>query len=204
MMCGEDPVRRERFIGLDIETTGSDVHKHGLIQIGVFVPDGDFRGDSFVSDVKPWPGVEIDAEASKIHGITFERMMAAPESFEVDEQLAHWLEEHGIDHSNGHVVGFNVGSFDMVFVRKYLPKTAARLSYRTVDLNAILFTIAEWHPSEPFRELKRRAKRWAEAEVTTHFCRSPQWHDAGYDALASYECWRYLVDYLNNAVEQAQ
>ena len=183
-------MKLERFLGLDIETTGLNIAKHGLIQIGVYEP---VSAALFVSDVLPWDGVEHDPEAAKNHGITRERQERASTSFDVDVTLEHWLAMKSIGHMDGHAVGFNVGSFDMPFVCKFLPKAAERLSYRTVDINAVAFSIADAYDQPGFSVLKERAKRSAEATLEMQG-RKPQWHDAGYDAAASYYAWRYLVD----------
>lgn len=57
-------------------------------------------------------------------------------------------------------MGFNVGSFDMSFVRKYLPMTAEKLGYRSIDLNALIFAEA-YKTGKNFYNLKRSYKKSA-------------------------------------------
>lgn len=196
----------ERYVGLDIETTGSDVNKHGLIQIGVFVSkqDSSMTGELFVSDVRPWPWVEHDEQATAVHRISRERQFVAPPSEVVDVRLCEWLTRHDIGVGKGshavHPVGFNVGSFDMPFVRKFLPHAFERFSYRCVDLNTLLFGMHEaFGDAFDFTTMKKRAKNAAEKYLSTQHGLSPMWHDAGYDAAASYYAWRFLLAVLHGA-----
>lgn len=177
-------MKKDLFLGLDIEATGSDLSRHGLIQIGVFIaPDR-----RFVSDVRPWDGVEHDPKAATIHGISRERQDAAPTSFAVDRDLSRWLAANWAVH--GHPVGFGVAGFDMPFVRKFLPETGRMLSYRTVDLAGVVYTLSEASESTA-KELKADAKKYAVEKIG-----GERWHDAGFDAEAAYWSWRYLVDLL--------
>jgi len=177
------------FVGLDIETTGSDINSnHGLIQIGV-----DFgAGARFVSDVKPHVGAAIDwEEAMTVNKFTIERLEAAPDRLAVDLQLHTWLAKQGAEKRRLIPVGWNVAGFDMPFVRRYLPSAATMFSYRSVDLNAICFTMSG--SKHPFEEWKRQAKKIAADAIAAEDDRfEPAWHDALYDARAALHSWLAL------------
>ena len=87
--------------------------------------------------------------------------------------------------------GWNVGAFDLPFVRDTLPGLASLLSRRSVDLNAVCFTLGGTLPyfgSRPkWNTWKRLSKEAAQAELTA-ISVAPKWHDAGYDALAALTC----------------
>lgn len=89
-------------------------------------------------------------------------------------------------------VGWNVGSFDLPFVRRELPILGSLMHYRTIDLNAVCFT-AERVLATDYRELKDEAKEYAEDKIVG----AADWHDAGYDALASLKAWEYLIEKMS-------
>lgn len=172
------------FGGLDIETTGSDIDAGAaIIQIGVT-----FGGyQAFVSDIKPHAGAVIVPEAMAVNKITQERMDAAPSAAEVDENLSQWLISQGIEPRRFIAIGWNVAGFDIPFVKRYLPKTFKFLSYRTVDLNAIVFTL---DPVRGQDRLKKQLKTWTEEGLDGSA------HDALFDATSAIEAWRILVEAL--------
>ena len=119
----------------------------------------------------------------------------------VDDRLHAWCLERGASEKKRVLVpvGWNVGAFDLPFVRDTLPRTYGLLSRRTVDLNAVCFTLAGaltvegGHPK--WTGFKRMARTHAE-ETLQELGMPPGWHDAGYDALASILAWRYLRSLL--------
>ena len=139
-----------------------------------------------------------------VHGIPVETIFKAPRAPEVDERLHAWCLARGASAERRSVVavGFNVGAFDLPFVRDALPKTTALLSRRTVDLNAVCFTLGDallLGGSRPkWSTWKRLAKDAAQAELTALGV-APQWHDAGYDALAALVSWRWFREKVRAA-----
>ena len=169
------------FAGLDIETTGSDINNEAaIIQIGVDL--GTYK--AFDSDIRPHEGALLQEEAMRVNGFTAERMAAAPTAEEVDTKLAAWLEEQGVGERRLIAIGWNVAGFDIPFVRKFLPKSARFLSYRTIDLNAIVFTL---DPLQGQEKLKPYLKKRAEEYLS-----DAQWHDALFDASAALAIWQIL------------
>lgn len=197
------------FIGLDIETSASNLLGK-TIQIGIA------RGteSSFVSDIG-WSTVEfhetarleegdeierglvlIETEALKVNRFDIARIRAGRPAWQIDSEAAEWISQWG---KGLHCVGWNVGSFDMPFVRRDLPNLAKHLSRRTVDLNALCFALGS--QSQLFDErapgwefFKKRSKRYAE-EILGH----TQWHDAGYDAKAALLSFRWLSDQMGKS-----
>lgn len=103
--------------GLDIETTGTDINKnHRLIQIGIVLPDG----EKISYDVQPVGNMLIDADAMAVNGFDIKRMGAAEKTHVVDDQIAANLRSK---YKAGDLtpVGWNVGGFDMCFIKKELP-----------------------------------------------------------------------------------
>jgi hypothetical protein len=89
------------------------------------------------------------------------------------------------------MVGFNVGSFDLPFLKQSLPILASRLSRRVVDLNSIIFSMSDTNAK--FEKIKADAKDYAFEKMNGMFdgFKNRQ-HDAEYDAVMSLYCFEYL------------
>lgn len=174
------------LIGLDGEMTGSgSPEEFQLIQIGVAT----LSGARWQSDIGH-SQYNSSEEAMKVNGFTDERVKAGPPETVVDGWLNQFLAEHKVLEKRGIAVGWNVGSFDMPFVRRYLPQSAKRFSYRSLDLNSVCFTIGE-ATGRTWQSVKEEAK--AAAVKTIGF---EKWHDAGYDAMAAIRAWEHLRDMI--------
>lgn len=192
------------FFGLDFETSGTNPEEHAPIQVGVAT-----LSEVFVRDIgkwnwhdDPWTSdtfashrlAKWDPEAEAIHGITKERLKGAMSSYVVDGQTADWVRDLGSHRAGRIAVGWNVASFDFAFLRKWLPETASEMSYRSVDLNAVVFHIT--HTTEwKYNDLKDHVKGLAAHRIQDlgiYADNRPLWHDAGYDAIASLLAWEEL------------
>jgi hypothetical protein len=194
------------FFGLDGEMSDAAISDGGrLIQIGVtphFNLDGSeaIGNETFSALLNPGRmGWSRRAEA--VHGFTRAQIKAAKPAAIVDEELESWLLSHGADLDNREdtiILGFNVGSFDLPHVSLVLPRSAALLSRRTIDLNALCFTL-EGFPYYPdpnpigWHTWKTLATRYANRTIATLTEGSVlAAHDAGYDALLHLHVWRFL------------
>ena len=194
------PPRKHRpvkFIGMDLETSGSDPERHVILQVGAVEDGHRFEGVTtipFMSYVghTMWDGTE---EASRIHGISAETTLAAPDVAIVDAMLLSWLQQVN---PYGFVVpiGFNVGSFDMQFVRRALPRSYKKMGYRSVDLNAIIFTLAKMGLGT-FDTIKTAAKEYGAPAVGKP-------HDALYDAQEAVAAWHWLQMLAAGVIEVPQ
>jgi len=183
------------YIGLDGEMSSSELAEGGkLIQIGVSTEEG----LSFSYTMNPgecqWSEV-----AFGVHGITLESLQLCPPPSEIDEDLYEDLLIMGADprHRGRTIpVGFNVGAFDMPFVKDSLPKTYSLFSRRTVDLNALCFALDySLDNGMPMKAetWKKRAKAYAIEKIGTE-----NQHDAGWDSLMHIYCFEYLRGVMGN------
>ena len=187
------------LMGVDLETTMSDPPPRGrLLQIGVCFAVVEpckpmLSGAKFVSDVgyPDFETMERSAEADKVHGITLERIGRAKSVWDVDRELSLFLLANGVGPKRAIAIGWNVGGFDMPFVRFYLPMSAQRFSYRTIDLNAVCMTVGTAR-SIPWKTLKDKSKAYAAEWIRSSYPEVGP-HDAGYDAMEAVVCWRWLV-----------
>jgi len=189
------------FFGVDGEMSAADVSAGGrLIQIG-FAQHANSNGEengsppSFGSLINP--GLFVwDERAAAVHGFIPEEIERAPSAEKVDSLCVEWLKKHGLSRSRGGVaVGFNVGSFDLPHLVEVLPRTALLFSRRTVDLNAICFTLEgrEYEGGTPsWSGWKRMASTYAERIIHEKSLSVSMAHDAEYDALLHLFAWRFL------------
>jgi DNA polymerase III epsilon subunit-like protein len=185
------------FMGLDGEMTSADLDQGGkLIQIGLATGT---EPEERITELIGWDRDDFFADpvAMAVHGIPEETIVAAPRAPEVDEKLHEWCLAHGGKPEKRKLVtvGWNVGAFDLPFVRHTLPKTFTLLSRRSADLNAICFALGDtvnMGGSRPaWTGFRRMSKRAAEKQLTKLGI-DPAWHDAGYDALAGLLSFRWL------------
>lgn len=184
------------FLGLDLETTGSDPPpRHQLIQVGAKMPGP--GGPEFVSDVGyPNGTYAYTEEALKVNRFTIERIEAGPSPESVDREFANWLNRIGATAKSIRPIGWNVASFDVIFVRWYFPQASAFFSYQSVDLNAVCFTLAEAH-GRSFHGYKDAAKAYARKMLGVDNS-----HDAGFDASCAVLEWEYLQGCVRTGIRE--
>jgi len=191
------------FFGLDGEMSAASYQEGGrLIQIGLAAhtnPDGTINPtpDTFSHLINP--GVNHwEPRAEAVHGFTRLDIAHATPAAQVDDLAVTWLLDHGADLRHRHAIsiGYNVGAFDLPHVALVLPKTAALFSRRSIDLNAICFTLEglEYEGTSPkWSGWKRLASLYAERTINdTATQLGTVAHDAGYDALLHLHAWRFL------------
>ena len=184
--------RKTIFAGLDCETTGSRLNEHELIQIGIYLD-----GERLFTARVGWPSFQYDSDALQAIGVDPCEIPQWPQASVVDAEIISWLAGLGIDEGSVVPVGWGVSGFDVPFVERSLPLFSERyLTHRSVELNAICYTLgsAKTYMDQPrsFDEWKTMAKKVSEFHVHLAYDRTPQWHDAGYDALTSLLAWHWL------------
>lgn len=197
------------YVGLDIETTGLDPRRHSLCQVGAAIAPDDYYG----SDAQPdFHTPLVDPKALEVNGFTHERLQDAPVYSDVDVELVSWLHEAAEDLCRDGkpefvAVGWNVGSFDMAFIREALPMTHRMFSYRVVDLSSLAFLYGaaaafrlDNHEQDHFyKEYRKRVKRAANEDQDKYslneFYYGPRKeHDAVSDAVAAVVEWNEFVN----------
>ena len=187
------------LIGLDGEMSDSELDKGAvLIQIGIC----DDNGNTFESLIGHEPGWYRTEQASAVHNIPDEDIITAPRPESVDRRLARWLEarlsEAAVRHEYTGIrpfipVGWNVGGFDMPFVRATFPESCKLISRRSLDLNALCFAFEEarvtYHGErKSFDGWKKLAIDYAGSQFQTS-----RWHNALFDAQAALEAYNFLT-----------
>lgn len=101
-------------------------------------------------------------------------------------------------------IGWNVASFDMFHIKKDFPKLSKMFHYRSIDLNAVCFTVADALGME-YDEVKGDAKDYAEQRMGHHYKVQEEngtWHQAGFDALAGVYAWEFLKIKINQLPDE--
>ena len=186
------------FIGLDFETSGTSHEESAPIQLGISVDGHTFAEDigGWDWDSPSWEGYRNrvwDESAFEVHGITKSRIHGAPRPIEVDAMAIKWLDYYAPRHPAGRImVGWNVGQFDVPFLRNHFPRTARAMSYRSVDLNAVVFYMEQMGLGK-YKDIKEASKEYAASELINEGWPVDLWHDAGYDAAAALKSFEYLI-----------
>lgn len=182
------------YIGLDGEMSGTEIEFGArLIQIGFAFEDG-AHYNAFLNPGK----MSWSYEAQEVHGITQDRVNDFMSATEIDQRAYEFLTGRGLDpkrRAQAIPVGWNVGSFDMPFVKKSMPKTYGLFSRRVVDLNSLCFALDGRKDNGmpvKFETWKRRSKDYAINRIGYEDA-----HDAGWDARMSLYCFYYLRDVMN-------
>lgn len=92
-------------------------------------------------------------------------------------------------------LGWNVAGFDRQFITRHFPNLNRLLSYRSVDLNSLIFE--QVSSEKEYNGLKEAAKQYAakamkERAFVMMESEEEKWHDATYDAEASWYAFEFL------------
>lgn len=178
------------YIGLDGEMSGTEINSgHKLIQIGM-AKYVDEQMTSIGTLLNPG-AMAWSEQAESVHEFSREYIEQNGEDpAMVDQMLADWVNPT-TKRRDFVMVGFNVGSFDLPFLRQSLPILSSKLSRRVVDLNSLIFALSDTNAS--FERIKMSAKNYAFQQMEGMFdgFKNRQ-HDAEYDAVMSLYCFEYL------------
>jgi DNA polymerase III epsilon subunit-like protein len=124
------------MIVLDVETTGTNPHKHSLVSIGAV----DFvkSDNQFYEECVIWDGAHVDPVALDINGMSEQQIR--DEMKQSEENLVRnflsWL-----DNAEDRVIAGQNVTMDTAFVREAASRAGftAPLSYRTIDLHSIAY-----------------------------------------------------------------
>lgn len=179
------------FAGLDGEMTGLDISSHKLIQIGIAFS----KNDKYVSQIG-WDKFLFDHKSLKVMGVDKDDVQKWKKPNIVDQEIVTWLKNKNIKKHSIIPVGWEVAAFDRPFVKKTLPKFYEYLHHHSIELNSISYTFGDTMPYFDSRPNSYYWKKMAKfAGVFSIKCEEARWpknHDAGDNAIASLESWKWL------------
>jgi hypothetical protein len=181
----------EIFLGIDGEMTGTDSHRHCLIQIGVALSE-----DTIFNSLIGWREFEFEPESLRVIGRTAESVSLGPAADVVDSELVSWAKRHGLAGKKIIPVGWGVSYFDRPYILTSLPRFHALLHHHSVELNAVAYALAGscTYLGEyvDFDCWKRMAKKVAYLQVLNATGIPPKDHDAADDAVMALLAWRWM------------
>jgi len=179
------PKKKYHIISLDIESSGRDYTRHALLSIGLV----DQKGENFYIALQH-RSLEVEPQAMRVNQLPVVRIdLDGVSPKKADQAMLDWLNARMKPDEQAVAMGLNIGSFDMPFVRRWLPRSAARFSRRTMDLNALIFERC-LVSGEEFDDLKHKlaknghARAWTETNGPQDQALGP--HHALFDAYSNW------------------
>ena len=190
-----------RLVALDFETTGLDLAAGNVpTEVGAAFRDDSGNVQWFEEPILHAPGTFTwHPEAFKVNHYTLEQIsdeaVAKPADI-VDARLATWLDAAG-DYRLV-PLGWNVGSFDWPFAKKWLPITASLFkdrygnpAHQFADLNSMIFLLDTYGTPPTKSGLQRLAEAQAEKDDM-----EVRWHSGGFDSYASLLAFEKLGEWV--------
>ncbi len=196
-----------QVVALDIETSGSDPAKHQMLSIGAI----DFQtGETFYTQIRHKEILAVpEAMAVNQLDITEVNNKGYPNLLETDDKLKDFLRSLGPPRGYGGIgnpktvpMGLNVGSFDMLFVRRDLPQSAEIFRYHAIDLNSLMFSFASSENSG-FKSVRKGLDQYTERVLSENRAISKMGkHHALWDCYANCVMFSKLTGWIPDWMEQ--
>lgn len=179
-----------RFVALDFETTGLDVHNDVPIQIWLleFDAKGNIVG-GFQSLIYPEKTVkELRSIVSFITWLSVEKLQSAPHCDDLLAQLEPFFWENTV------IVWHNIW-FDLEFLRKFFPSLKWKYSIDTFRLSQSLLHYVPSYALEVLIELLKTKSDFQEIiqKVQPYLWEEESFHDAYYDSKLTIALFWYLM-----------
>jgi len=131
-----------RKLWLDVETTGLDADKNGIIQLACLMEDTKGKViDEFEITIKPFEGCIYDKGAEKIHGKSEKVIAKYTDEHEAIHLFIEWLEEQQISRKQFSIAGYN-SRFDQDFITAWFGRTKKNywtfFNYYDIDVFALV------------------------------------------------------------------
>ena len=175
-MNGEPPSKKEkssgplplstRIIWIDCEMTGLNPEINRLVEIAAVITEGDLthvatfdpviinQSEEVLNNMNDWC-----KSTFKSNGLTEKIKESKISISTAEEMLLKFLQQHTEPFTCA--LGGNSVHMDRVFIKHEMPKVAAHLHYRTIDVSTIKECIRRWYPAiyekVPAKKLCHRA-----------------------------------------------
>jgi DNA polymerase-3 subunit epsilon len=157
------------LVGVDLETTGTDVRTNGIVEIALEIMVPGQEPQEYRTLINPL--LRIPPEATAVHGITDAMVADAPTFRSLAANLHAGLS--GCD-----FVGYNLMTFDLPMLEVEFERAAMRWSYEDAR---VLDGFRAWQVAEG-RKLEDARKRWLDLEIQAEVLEfEGQAHSALYD-----------------------
>ncbi|MDT8441469.1 MAG: 3'-5' exonuclease [Desulfuromonadales bacterium] len=194
-----------KLLFIDVETTGTDPFRHGLIQISGCVQIDDQIKEAFDYFVRPFPNDQIEDEALQVTGIDRRQLLPEPDPQHLAVPGQEFLDPQDVyarlavmfgryidkfDRGDKfQFVGYNAHSFDMPFLRRFWEKNGDRFFgswfwYPCLDVMLV------W--AQILLDERARLPNFKLASVARHCglqVDDSRLHDSGYDIELTRDLW---------------
>jgi oligoribonuclease len=158
------------LVWIDCEMTGLDIANDALIEIAVLVTD------SQLNILGEGVDLVIKTEQAKLDGMgDYVKQMHTDSGLineiangvsmeQAQEQIMAYLTRYAPEAGKSPLAGNSVG-VDRLFINRDLPKVAAHLHYRTVDVSSIKELARRWYPKVYFAAPKKDGNHRALGDI---------------------------------------
>ena len=183
-----------RFVALDFETTGLDIHNDVPIQIWLLEFDSHWNIVAwFQSLIYPEKTVkELKSIVGFITWLSVEKLQNAPHCNDLLAQLEPFFWENTV------IVWHNIW-FDLEFLKKFFPSLKWKSSIDTFRLSQALLHYVPSYALEVLIELLNEKSEFQEImkKVQPYLSEDENFHDAYYDSKLTIALFEYLVKKLD-------
>jgi len=189
-----------KYCYLDVETSGLDPDKNGLLQIGCILEVGGFEKE-FSLKCRPFETDEVDQDALQVTGFTRDEIMTWPSPAStygiLIEQLSHFVDRY--DRRDKFLfVGYN-STFDERFMRQFFRKNGNKFfgsyfHFPTIDV----MTLAAYYLRESRHTMNDFKLMTVASAMGIHIdmCKA---HDALYDIKITRELYKKMSNMFKGA-----
>ncbi len=185
-------MKDKKVFWFDVETTGLDCSKHGIVQLAGMIEVNREIEEEFEFKLRPFPGDQIEESALSVHGFTVEKISGFDDPKQIYGLLIKLLGRHCDRYDRNdkfYPAGYNV-SFDYSFLQAFFLKNNDKyfgswFNHRRLDPLAILW-VGDYAGKYSLENYKLET-------VAGHFGIGIQAHDALSDVKATREIFTRLI-----------
>lgn len=180
---------------LDIETSGVDPLKHSILSIGIVITINGFENYlSFYEEIS-YDELVVEPGAIEVNRIEFKNQIGRIPLEKADNKAYDFVKKYYSKTEKAIAIGLNIGEFDLLFINKHMPKLASLIDRRSVNLNSLIYFIADIN-SVDFLKLKEDLSAKAAVNVD-NIGLGLKKHNALYDALIHMSLYNEIKEFLS-------
>jgi oligoribonuclease len=146
----------DKFVFLDLETTGLDSYNDLILEVGIIVADRDLEIiETFEQVIKQnTHSLKMSSHVRKMHESNFlinECEISSKTKEEVEKNAIMFLSNLGIPKNTYPLSGSSI-SFDRGFLTLHMPELNNYFTYRNIDVSSFLEACKVWYPDVLFNK----------------------------------------------------